>query len=412
LVAEIFNNDMIQSSIISKVVFISALLITCFSLISVIFPALIINVSSPYENNFETFELGAYSIPFLIINSSIIGFIIFCIKKPQHRLHNIFNIVLNFEISKKVTIIVGIIILSIYIGLSIPELSLNEADQWGDYDTLNAALEIWPFGESENLYVTEQKDRYVRMFLLDISYNILQNIKILPFVASILLVIVTYFFTYEISKKRFAGLVSMVILLQSYTFLKYDTIAVYENFWVLFYVLSLYVIHKKWHLSSPLWYVLSIFTKAFATPYILMNIFYVYNSQLSNSKKIRLFLLYGIAIVISIAIFSIGETIYGDLFSFDFSEFVMGFTTLAYQLRFDYLVLMTILPLIIGLFIVARKGIREADSFLVLILGSILASPILVLFTDFYVILPYRFVPLIVFFAIGVGILLSKRDST
>jgi len=403
---------MTHSSAISKVVFLSALVIVCFSLISVIFPALIINVASPYENNFDSFELGAYSIPFLIINSSIIGFIIFCIKKPQHRLNNIFNIILNFEVSKKVTIIVGIIILSIYIGLSIPELSLNEADQWGDYDTLNAALEIWPFGESDNLYVTEQNDRYVRMFLLDISYDILQNIKILPFVASILLVIVTYFFTYQISKKRFAGLVSMVILLQSYTFLKYDTIAVYENFWVLFYVLSLYSIHKKWYLSSPLWYVLSIFTKAFATPYILMNIFYVYNSQLSNSKKIRLFLLYGIAIVISIAIFSIGETIYGDLLSFDFSEFVMGFTTLAYQLRFDYLVLMTILPLLIGLFIAARKGIKVADSFLVLILGSMLAGPLLVLFTDFYVILPYRFVPLIVFFAIGVGILLSKRDST
>ena len=184
MVAEIFNNDMIQSSIISKVVFISALVIVCFSLISVIFPALIINVSSPYENNFETFELGAYSIPFLIINSSIIGFIIFCIKKPQHRLHNIFNIVLNFEISKKVTIIVGIIILFIYIGLSIPELSLNEADQWGDYAILNSALEIWPFGQSDSPYVTEQNDRYVRMFLLDVSHDILQNIKILPFVAS------------------------------------------------------------------------------------------------------------------------------------------------------------------------------------------------------------------------------------
>jgi len=387
------------------------LAIVSFSLVSVVFPTLIIDLASPYENLFETFELGAYSIPFLIINLSIIGFIIFCIKKPQHRLNNIFTIILNFEISKKTTIIVGIIILSIYIGLSIPELSLNEADQWGDYKILNSALEIWPFGESDNLYVTEQNDRYVRMFLLDVSHDILQNIKILPFVASILLVIVTYFFTYQISQKRFAGLVSMVILLQSYTFLRYDTIAVYENFWVLFYILSLYAIHKKWYLSSPLWYVLSIFTKAFATPYIIMNIFYVYNSQLSSSKKIRLFLLYGVAIGVSIAIFSLGQTIYGDLFDFDFSEFVMGFTAVAYQLRFDYLVLMTLLPLLIGLFIVAKKGIKEADSFIVLILGSLLAGPVLVLLTDFYVILPYRFVPLIVFFAIGVGILLSKKET-
>jgi hypothetical protein len=32
------------------------------------------------------------------------------------------------------------------------------------------------------------------------------------------------------------------------------------------------------------------------------------------------------------------------------------------------------------------------------------------LFTDFYFILPYRFMPLIVFVAVGIGILLSRRN--
>ena len=103
------------------------------------------------------------------------------------------------------------------------------------------------------------------MFLLDISQKIFQNIKVLPFVASILLVIATFFLTYQISKKRFAGIVSMIILLQSYTFLQFDTIAVYENFWVLFYLLSIFVIQKKWYLSPTL-YAISIFTKAFVAP--------------------------------------------------------------------------------------------------------------------------------------------------
>ena len=104
----------------------------------------------------------------------------------------------------------------------------------------------WPYGESESIAVKEQTGRYVRMFLLWSSLNVFQNVKILPFVASILLVVVTYFLTYQISQKRFAGIVSMVVLLQSYTFLRYDTIAVYENFWVLFYIFSLYAVYKKW----------------------------------------------------------------------------------------------------------------------------------------------------------------------
>ena len=69
------------------------------------------------------------------------------------------------------------IIFSIYIGLSIPELSLNESEQWGDYTLLKDALDIWPDGESDNIFVEEQNDRYVRMFILDSSLKIFQNIK-------------------------------------------------------------------------------------------------------------------------------------------------------------------------------------------------------------------------------------------
>ena len=62
-----------------------------------------------------------------------------------------------------------------------------------------------------------------------------ENIKFLPFLASTLVVIFTALITIQISKKRFAGIISMIILLQSITFTDFDTIAVYENFWVLFF---------------------------------------------------------------------------------------------------------------------------------------------------------------------------------
>ncbi len=52
-----------------------------------------------------------------------------------------------------------------YIGLAAPELSLDEGEAWNDYNAvLLPALEIWPFGQTDDVYIQEQNDRYVRMF--------------------------------------------------------------------------------------------------------------------------------------------------------------------------------------------------------------------------------------------------------
>ena len=64
----------------------------------------------------------------------------------------------------------------------------------------------------------------------------------------------------------------------------------------------------------------------------------------------------------------------------------------------------------LGLFLASRKGIFQADSILVLIAGMLLSAPLLTGFTD-QTNQPYRFVPLVVFFAMGVGTILSKRTS-
>jgi len=403
---------MVSTSAISYSIFFSTLFVVCISLVSVVFPALIVTIASPYQTNLDPFEAGPLAIPLVIANFVLIGTgLAYYKRKLPASVSKPIDSILHFEVSKRITIIVAIILLAIYIGFSIPELTLNEEEQVGDYLVLKQALDLWPFGDSDDLYVKEQNDRYVRIFLLYISQNIFQNIKLLPFIASILLVILTYFFTYQLSSKRFAGLVSMAVLLQSYTFLEYDTIAVYENFWVLFYVLSLYVINKKWYFSSPILYLLSIFTKAFAAPFVFMSMFFVYRSSLDKKKKMLIMIFYAAIIIAALTIFVFADTIYGELMIFKPFQFWLGFTVLAYQLRFDYFFILTLLPLTISLFIMSRKGIKVADSILILFLGTILAGPILVLLTDFYVILPYRFVPLLVFFSIGIGVFLSKKTS-
>ena len=70
---------------------------------------------------------------------------------------------------------------------------------------------------------------------------------------------------------------------------------------------------------------------------------------------------------------------------------------------------MTLLPVTVGLMFLSKNKLKHADTILILIFGTIIASPILVTFTYHYEILPYRFIPLLVFFSIGMGMFFSKK---
>ena len=173
--------------------------------------------------------------------------------------------------------------------------------------------------------------------------------------------------------------------------------------------LLLYLINKKWQLSSGV-YILAIFTKAFIFVFFLSTIFYIYRAEISSRKKIWTICSYGVAVLIILVIFSFGDSIYNDIIVISDSEFFLALNTLGYTLRYDIFIILSLLPLTVGLFLTSRRGILQADSILVLILTSLLAGPFISMLTEFYFVLPYRFLPLIVFVAIGIGVFFSKRD--
>tara|TARA_B100000029_G_scaffold261088_1_gene257414 strand:+ start:262 stop:1482 length:1221 start_codon:yes stop_codon:yes gene_type:complete len=399
------------SKIISYSAFLFTLGIIGLSVISLIFPALIISFTYEYHHELQAFEPSPWLVPVIISLTSfiIIGYLYSKYKLPA-LIQNTIKFVLNFEISKKIAIISGIIIISIYIGFSIPELYLDEVQQWPDFLILQRALDIWPSTDSFSVYVKEQNTRYVRMILLDFSDDFLGNIKILPFFASTLTVIFTALVTIQLSKKYFAGIISMIVLLQSRTFTDFDTIAVYENFWVLFYLISIYSINKKWNLASPITFMAAIFTKAFIATYFWANLFFIYRSGQSLKSKISLFVLYGIVIGITYWIFESGRSIiYDDIVRLNFNAFLDGFTGWSHSMQIEpFLVLLTI-PLLIGLFVKSLNGIKQSDSILIILASTLLAGPLISYVTDFYFILPYRFIPFVVFMAIGIGIIFSKK---
>ena len=398
-----------NSKVVSYVVFFCTLLVVLLTIISLIFPALFSSYFGKFGENLDPFESNNQSISFIVSNVVIFGFgIAYYKKKIPSSVHDLVEKIRTFEISKRVAIISLAIILVVYVGLSTPELFIDESTQWGDYSILEEGLEIWPFGQSDDVIIQEQNDRYVRMFLLDASLDVFQNIKLLPFIASILVVVFTYLITVQFCQKRFAGIIAIIVLLQSYTFLKFDTIAVYENFWVLFFLISLYVIQKKWFLS-PVAYILAFFTKAYVAPFFLMTLFTTYRSQVSRRTKIAILISYVVIVSVAIAIVFLGDTVYPDIININYSKFILGFQTISAQLRFDLFFIMTLLPVTVGLMFLSKNKLKHADSILILIFGTIIASPILVTFTYHYEILPYRFIPLLVFFSIGVGMFFSKK---
>ena len=394
---------------LANILFIFALVMVGVSLLSVIFPGLILHeFGNVMTDKYDPFEIGNNSI-LLITSNTILLSLGFLYKKNKFTNFTLLlNKVRNFDISKKQSVIAGIAIITVYIVLSAPELTINEMTQWVDYSILIEGLKSFPETNSGDFTIDEQNGRFVRMILLGFSQDYLNNIKIIPFISSIFLVTIVGLITFEISKRRIASLIAIIIILQSYTFLEYDTIAVYENLWVTFFLLSIYTIQKRWYLSGVM-YLLSVFSKAFSTPFLILNFYYVMRSDNDRSSKIKIMISYGIVIMIIIGLLSVGNTVYDDIIQIDFNRFMNSLSDFSSQMRHDSFLLVMILPTIIGLFFATRKGLKHAESLLFFIPMLLFFGPLLVLVTDYYVILPYRFIPLIAFFSISVPIIFFKR---
>ena len=115
-----------------------------------------------------------YSIFVIVSNVLIFGFgIAYYKKKIPSSFYNVFEKVRIFEISKRVTIISLVVILVVYIGLSTPELFVDESTQWQDYRILEI-VDSKPFPKSRKCpyeaftqYPSPRKDSILEHFAGD-----------------------------------------------------------------------------------------------------------------------------------------------------------------------------------------------------------------------------------------------------
>jgi len=405
------KSEKIRPSPVSWIVFFFTISMVLISLVPVVFPPLIttsfttvsdlkqFGVTAGEVNPFET---GQLAVPLFLTSAIIFGLAILYFKnKLPEYLSKIFTFIFDFEISKKIAFVAIVVILAVYIAASAHELS--EPQLFEDYIGVKDRVEKWSPDQ-----ILGSFEPHVRYFFLSSSLILFGNDAIIPFIASITLLITVYFFTKKITQKRFAGLVAMAILLQSNLFLYFDTTVAYTNFWVLLFLLSLYFMYNVWPLS-PLMYIFSIFSKALTIMFLPMFIYFLLRSSISRKKKM-IIACTTIAIVIIGAFYSSNtDLVVVQDEPFLANEFWIGFASFAAQLRFDWLVILFLVPLTVGLFLMSEKN-KHSESIMVLIAGMLLAAPILTGFTD-QTNQPYRFMPLITFFAVGVGVLLSKRTN-
>jgi len=400
----------IKPSPISWIVFFFTISMVLISLIPVVFPALIVTSFTTVSDleqfgisggEVDPFEAGPLAAPLFITSGVVFGLAILHFKNKIPQLSKAFKFIFNFEIPKKIALIAMIVILAVYIAASAPELA--EDQLYEDYVGVKKRLETWSPDK-----ITGSFEPHVRYFFIYSSMVLFGNDAIIPFLASISLLIITYLFTKEITHKRFSGIVAMVILLQSNIFLTFDTTVAYTNFWILFYLLSLYFVYKAWPLS-PLSYLLSIPSKALTTMFLPMSVYFIFRSSVSRKKKIIIACTMVTILIIGAAYSSgVSLTVVQEE-PFIANEFWIGFASFAVQLRFDILIILFLIPLIVGLLFSSSKN-KHAESIMVLIGGMLFAAPLLTGFTD-QTNQPYRFVPLITFFAVGVGVLLSEKTS-
>jgi len=161
------------------------------------------------------FETGVWTFPLLVSNLIIFGIMILYFKnKLPSTIKKSIKFILNFEVSKEVAFLVITILLGTYIALSVGDIFM--VDPWPDFNRyIKPALDDWSLTK---LDLTVEYP-YLALLLGNLSLNVFGNYTTVPFIASISLLILTYLVTVEISKKRFAGIVAMVIVLQSGIFL-------------------------------------------------------------------------------------------------------------------------------------------------------------------------------------------------
>lgn len=320
------------------------------------------------------------------------------VEKFRHTITDNARKILHLQLPTKVAYFILVVLVATFVLLTFD--NLTDQERYGDLYYADDAVENFP----------EHFDwmGVVKVAIIFTSQQVFGDIGMIPYLGSLSLLVVTYFFVLQFTGNRVAGLISVAVLVQSTTLLNFSGSAVRDSIWVLLYLLSLLVVRRKWYLS-PTIYVLSYFSKVLVISYLPLSLFYLYRSSVSIDTKIKAIIPYCILLIggLVFALF-ISRNISLEPVSLPSFSFLVR--SLSSYLSYDSWIMPFFLPVITGLFLHSRRGILKNDSIIFLIIGITISYALLAVFTD-NLYEYYRLIPMVVFLAIGTGCLFVRSEG-
>ena len=269
---------------------------------------------------------------------------------------------------------------------------------------------VIPFLESGDPTEFVETRGTIKWSLICISEHWLGNARIIPYLFGMALIPVTYLFVTELTRHKLAGFIAVLVLISSGTYYMFNTTATYEQSWVVFLLLSMWLALRGNWIASMIVYAVAIGAKPLALIYFPMFLFMIYKTPLHRRKK--LYMYYWISFtVLFFALLAIAygtPQMIGGSFTWNPDLFVAGFFNWFFYLDSALIVaLFTPLILIKLAFTNKQSGKNQALIIISFIIGIIISVPLIEGLTT-QLNHAYRFVPLVIFAGAGLGLIVSN----
>jgi len=242
----------------------------------------------------------------------------------------------------------------------------------------------------------EWKEKPGEVYGVIASKTLTGNYHTFSIVSSVALLLVTYALAVKITGNRLASIVAVLILDLSRTFLWYNDSIPYPGFYCVLFFMSLYPFKNK--LIRPVAFLASFIMKAMSLAFLPITI------VREKDKRVRIFyivigvLASGIAIGLN-WVRSSGINVGNIAPPYVVFEIILQ----------DFWMIILFFPVSLTLFYLYRKKVDWAGTILGGLLWTLFFQYVLALFTS-YGAFSERMLPFVVFFALGCGLIISKRE--
>lgn len=291
--------------------------------------------------------------------------------------------------------LIATIILAAYAVNLVPEM--DKQDQYPDYFRNILPLKM----QCDYEFDTRG---FLKYWANCFSYQYIGHDKIIPIISSVAVVYLTYVLANTITNNRMIGLIAMGAMTVNPLLTKFDSSPTYDQLWVAFFLLSIFLLYKKpviGFLSYPLSIISKILSAAYL-PGIILTIFV--DKRLQNKKVIV-----GICTMSAVGIAAVIYQGTGSVIGIYPDRLLDGFLRIFESIW-------AIFPFVIGMIVIDRFFMPKEKpdgkmTVIVWMVWILLTTPMIYLFTKEQMQFGYRFVPFASFFSIYVGIVLVQLGN-